>query len=383
MLPFRDALNNDNPVSDELNLHELNKWYFALILIGSNLFGAPLVVYCHKHAFFLLGASTFVAVLFSLLYHTCQTTHVCFGFSLSVLTLADHISAPTFMMMLILFIINTKSAKQIRHEVRERAQRYIREGTFDYNEEPVLIDIEPQQIPEQQASLQQSPPPLRPPPQQRPNYIRFLKPLTYDNGLKFANNDSDNKQPLKLKKRPQRKYEIETNLSDEQIEEIEASKTYHHIGYGHTVSNDENNAWGVYITYSSIFVVILAALAHNFSLQAFVIAFVYGLGAIFFKHVIIDEGVSLGMYERVSLVDLITGVLLLALSLVFYILDIYVAYAITHSLWHMLSFGGAYLMVIGLTKHCDNWYSPIDFCYRKTLKHCLRHTDDDTVIPRK
>lgn len=345
MLPFRDALNNDNPVSDDLNLHELNTWYFALILIGSNLFGLPLVVYCHRHAFFLLSAACFFAVAVSLLYHTCQTTHVCFFFSLSVLTLADHITAPSFMMMLILFIINTKSAKQIRREAKELARRYhIEDGEIV---SPVVINMaEPQ--PERIKVTS--------------NYLRFLDPQAY--ATRFSA-----KVPSK--------YDIETNLSIEQVDEIESLKTYHHVGYSHITSNDENNAWGVYIMYSSIFIVILAALAHNFSLQAFIIAFVYGLAAVFFKHVIIDEGASLGMYERVSIPDLVVGIVLLGLSLVFYMLDIYVAYAITHSLWHCLSFIGSYLMVIGLTKNCDYWYSPIDFCYRRILKCCLNREVDE------
>ena len=321
MLRFRDALNNDNPVSDDLNLHELNTWYYALILIGSNLFGAPLIIYCHRHAFFLLAAATFFAVVVSLLYHTCQTTGVCFGFSLSVLTLADHITAPSFMMMLILFIINTKSSKQIRQEVR---RLYVQEIP-----RPIIIDLQPQQY-------------------RAPS-------LAYES-----------------------KYDSATTLSEGEIDEAESQKTYHHIGYSHITSNDENNAWGVYIMYSSLFVVILAALAHNFSLQAFIIAFVYGLAAIFFKHIIIDEGHSIGMYERVSLPDLIAGVLCLALSLVFYMLDIYVAYAITHSLWHVLSFTGCYLMVVGLSRHCDYWYSPIDYCYRRLLKCCINREMETT-----
>lgn len=333
MLRFRDALNNDNPVSDDLNLHELNTWYYALILIGSNLFGGPLIIYCHRHAFFLLAAATFFAVVVSLLYHTCQTTGVCFGFSLSVLTLADHITAPSFMMMLILFIINTKSSKQIR---RETKRLYVQEL-----ERPVIVDLQPQQY---------KAPPL-------PN-LHFIDTVALDS-----------------------KYDSATFLSDDDIDEAESQKTYHHVGYSHITSNDENNAWGVYIMYSSIFVVILAALAHNFSLQAFIIAFVYGLAAIFFKHIIIDEGTSIGMYERVSLPDLIAGVVCLALSLVFYMLDIYVAYAITHSLWHVLSFTGSYLMVVGLSKHCDYWYSPIDYCYRRILKCCInREIEEEPLI---
>jgi hypothetical protein len=224
MLPFRDALNNDNPVSDALNLDELNNWYFAAILIGSNFFGAPLVVYCHRHAFFLLAAATFFAVVFSLLYHTCQTLHVCFGLSLSVLTLADHISAPSFMMMLIQFIINTKSAKQIRNEVRQRALQYIEDGGYLPTPKDVKVDIEEE---EEEA-------PLLPPPsasntaaviatrqhlQLTNDFHRFLSPLTYDNRARFQKQQQQQQQQLAAA--TVSKYDEETNLDDDEVEEIE------------------------------------------------------------------------------------------------------------------------------------------------------------------
>ena len=352
MLRFVDALNNDNPVSDDLNLGELHRWYWALILIGSNFFGIPLVIYSHRHAFFLLSAATAVAVILSLLYHTCQTAHVCFGMSLPVLTLADHISAPAFMMALILFIINTKSAKQIRYEARQSAMRYAKPRT--------MVALQLGEAPPQQSKYEL-------------NMARFLDPLA------FANSVAESAIRKKKKSQGRRvyAYDLETNLDEEQIHDIESRKTYHHVGYSHVTSNDENNAWGVYITYASLFVVILSALAHNFSLQAFVISFSFGLAAIFFKHIVVDEGMTLGFYHRVSLPDLIAGVSLLALSLVFYMLDIYVAYAITHSLWHCLSFIGSYLMVVGLSRHCEGWYSPIDFCYKKLLRCCLNHRNEE------
>lgn len=366
MLPFRDALNNDNPVSDDLNLAALNTWYYALMLIGSNLFGYPLVIYCHKHAFFLLSVSTFFAVGFSLLYHTCQTTHVCFGISLSLLTLADHISAPAFMMMLILFIINSKSSKQIKQETRQRAH-------FLYKSEQEIRNVYVPVVRTTASSTMSAT--ITAVNAHTMQFERFLNPGSEQIGHFDKKKEEEEVRPRKRKTKT--RYDIETSLNEEQIEEIESQKTYHHVGYSHAVSNDENNAWGVYAMYSCLFIVILAALAHHFSLQAFIIGLVYGLALIFFKHVVIDEGVSLGMYERVSLVDLVTGVILLALSLVFYMLDIYVAYAITHSLWHCLSFTGSYLMVVGLSKNCDGWYSPIDFLYKKTLKCCLNAKEEE------
>ena len=89
MLPFKGPLNSDNPVSDDIS-ESLQTWYYALALISSNFFAIPLFIYCHKHAIFLLAVATFVAMILSLLYHTCQTLDICFGMHLSTLTLCDH-----------------------------------------------------------------------------------------------------------------------------------------------------------------------------------------------------------------------------------------------------------------------------------------------------
>lgn len=344
MLRFRDALNNDNPVSDDLNLGELFVWYCAAPLILSNLAGLPLAAFCHRHSIFLLAAADAGAMLLSLFYHTCQTTHVCFGISLSTWTLADHISAPLYMMALMLFLINTKSSKQRRVEIRRR---------YRANE-----GVRPTDTVKKHATY---------------TVPILLDPIAYVEQMRVrsaAESLPDDDEMIES--------EEEDSLSIDEIDERESTKTYYHVGYGHIESNDENNAWGVYSMYSSVLVVVLAALAHHFSLQAFIISFAYGLCLIFFKVVVIDEGDALNMYERVSTPDLIVGVVLILLSLVFYMLDIYVAYTITHSLWHCFSFLGSYFLTIGLTRHIDHWVSPTLYLYNKMLHKCL-HREAKTV----
>ena len=166
-------------------------------------------------------------------------------------------------------------------------------------------------------------------------------------------------------------YERATDLTERDLYDSDLTKTYYAVGYSHMEQNDLSDAWGIYIPYISIFIVFIAALAHPFSMQAFVIAIVFGLCAIFFKLVVIDEGDPVDMYHRLSVPDFVLGLVLMVLCLVFYMLDVYWQYGITHALWHILSFLGAYFLVIGLSKHVDNWYSPLSHCYRWTMACCI------------
>ena len=466
MLPFKDALNNDDPLSEDLKLASLRVWYFALILIGSNFFGIPLFLYGHKHSYYFLAGATFIAVFFSVLYHTCQTTGVCFGLNLFILTLADHISAPTFMMMLILFVINSRSVKQIKRDLKSRANRQDIDLTVNENNissntttttapSPTTIkskssssyrsQIINNNIEYNYQSYNQPQRPRPPPPPQQqqqqkkhnnnnnnnnsyrkdiasyhsnvdrllnPNYNSNIIPnYTKKNTIQssgggsggyYNNNNNNNTKRknninqtylsntiqtlhaqiipnnLSFKQQHQNKtYENETNLTQEEVDLIESRKTYYNTGYSQDEPNTESNAFGSYITITSIFIVIIAALAHPFSMQAFVIAIVYGFAAIFIKIVIIDEGIPVNMYHRISLPDLLLGIILISISLVFYVIDIYWEYAITHSLWHVLSFLGAYFFVVGLTYNVDNWYSPLRIFHKKTMKCCLNEEIDD------
>ena len=162
-----------------------------------------------------------------------------------------------------------------------------------------------------------------------------------------------------------------------EVDEIDGDREYNHIGYGHYETNDENNAWGMYSLIASFFVVTLAAFAHNFGFQAFIISLSFGLGLVFFKLVIIEEGLALNMYHRISMPDLVLGVILLIVSLAFYMIDVYVAYAFTHTMWHVLSFLGIYFMAIGLTRNVIGWYSPLHFCHKRCMKCCLNEEYGD------
>ena len=375
MLPFKNLLNNDNPISDSLNLEELHTWYYAALLIGSNLFGIPLIIYGHRHALFVLSMATLGAVIVSILYHTCQTTSICFGFHLSVLTLADHVTAPLFMMAIILFIINMRSVKQRRSDLVLRSSRY------EATQRAVVVTpqsrrvnsshyVKTERYLDPTAKLFSANPVVTVPPSQ---VLPRVSNGVVSGVTRFAATLPP-PQPWE-----ESKYEEDTMYTQEEVDDIEARKVYNHIGYGYRETNDENNAWGIYTLMASFYIVFLAALAHNFSMQAFLISLSFGLVLIFFKIVIIDEGLALNMYHRISLPDLLFGVLMLALSLLFYILDMTISYGFTHTMWHVLSFLGIYFIAIGLTRNVENWYSPIDYCRRKTLQCCLKEHEEGPV----
>lgn len=387
MLPFRNGITSDNPVSDAIDLESLHTWYFAALLIGSNFFGFPLILYGHKHYFFLITVATLVAVVFSLAYHTCQTCSICFGFSLATLTLADHVSAPAFMMMLIFFIINTRSTRHIKSQLRERAHEYSLDSVTVAT--PPLPPPLPTKEPFAQRidrfwetyspSSSSSPParmhrtrekkqsrPIIPSPSPSPpalvqTYrVQPVNRLPLSTGTSASSSWHDSS------------YERATERREAQLYDEDLTRTYYAVGYSHMEQNDLGNAWGVYIPYISIFIVFIAALAHPFSMQAFVIAIVFGLCAVFFKIVVIDEGDPVDMYHRLSLPDFTLGIVLMVASLVFYMLDVYWEYGITHALWHVFSFLGAYFLVIGLSRHVDNWYSPLRSFYYWSLVCCIK-----------
>ncbi len=141
----------------------------------------------------------------------------------------------------------------------------------------------------------------------------------------------------------------------------EDQRASHYAVYGaptYQAANELYDAWTATITYSYLFVVVLATFAHPFSMQNFIIIIAFGLAAIFFKIVVIDEGNPRQIEKRLSLQDLVVGVLLIGVSLIFFVLDSYICYAYLHTMWHVLSFVGVYFFCAGLSRNTPTFYSP-------------------------
>ncbi len=294
MLPFDNPLSNEDPAALAEQLAALRVWYIQLALIFSNLFFWPPIIVAYKfgrralaaaYVYFFLGASIAVAMVISIFYHVCQTTGYCFLQTLVYWTIADHISAPSMMAMLVLFIVNPVTTKRMVQLSEKRLRRLVhslrdnsgRQGLFDGDRMAAWHDA------------------------------RERKPRLRHDEL--------------------------------------------------------TQAWSTSITYVYIFVIVLATLTHNFSMQAFIIAIAFGLAAVFFKLVVLEEGNPRDLSQRLSLPDLLVGLALIGLSLVFFVLDSYVLYWIMHSLWHALSGIGACFYIAGLSAHTPDFVSPCAVIY--------------------
>lgn len=139
----------------------------------------------------------------------------------------------------------------------------------------------------------------------------------------------------------------------------EQQQRHRHLWHERATTRDQlTEAWTATVTYVYIFVVVLATLSHNFSIQSFLIALAFGLAAVFFKLVVLEEGDPRDLRERLSLPDLVVGVLLIAVGIVFFVLDSYVLYWLMHSLWHFFGGLGAGFYLAGLSAHILDLPSP-------------------------
>ena len=118
MLPFHGKLNSENPVSEELHLDQLKTWFWALALVGSNFFGYFATYYGYRINAYFVSASVLSATLVSILYHLCQTTDYCYLMHLAEWTWLDHITAPSMMATLVLFIATGRGIADLRKQHR-------------------------------------------------------------------------------------------------------------------------------------------------------------------------------------------------------------------------------------------------------------------------
>lgn len=175
-----------------------------------------------------------------------------------------------------------------------------------------------------------------------PRILVYINPLAP--GSRFQNNKQDN--IILLEGRNEEEEEEKKKLINKTTQnEREVANTFY-------------DAWMAVTTYCYLFLVILATFAHPFSMQNFIIVISFGLAVVFLKLLIIDECRPENLDERISLPDLIIGVILIGISLVFFVLDSWVLYWIFHSLWHIFSFVGVYFFIIGMTNDVETDYSP-------------------------
>lgn len=120
-----------------------------------------------------------------------------------------------------------------------------------------------------------------------------------------------------------------------------------------------NFKWTAGITWAYIIIVFLSTICHPYSMQHNLIVIAFGLCVILIKIVVIDNGNPENIQRRISVPDLIVGLVLIAISLVYFVLDGFFYYWQFHSLWHTFSYIGVYFYAAGITKGLPGAYSPV------------------------
>lgn len=86
-----------------IDLASINNWWSCLLLVVSNFFAIPAVIYGYALGFYLWATAILVAAIVSIFYHLCQTTNYClFGLSLTEYQIFDHRTAGSILAISIL-----------------------------------------------------------------------------------------------------------------------------------------------------------------------------------------------------------------------------------------------------------------------------------------
>ena len=299
---------NEDPLTRAID-NQTFPWYAALCLIVTNLPGLLGTVYLCYVGNTIFGVSIGVAFFYSLLYHACQTLAICIGMNLVRYTIMDHITAPS---MLAMFFVFTVAVRYIESTRKKQQQQ-----------QPQTVQLE---------------------------HVYFLGDSHIDSS-KSSTAAAD--------------HPSETTVSI--FKTIDREKSY----YATSVSREEytvHDTWSATVVYCYIFVAVNATLAHPFSMQSFLIVVAFGIGVLFFKVIVIDDGHIAHNTETVSLPDVIVGIALIVVSLVCFFLDAWV-YWVFHSIWHALSFTGVFFYGMGLCKGLPNYFSPYEWV-RARIFHC-------------
>lgn len=145
--------------------------------------------------------------------------------------------------------------------------------------------------------------------------------------------------------------------------------TYYHSH----VSSRENtfhDTWGSSIAIAYFFIIVLSTLAYPYSSQNYIIALIFGLAALYLQLVVIDECQIRVTKDRLSLPDLIIGIVLFVIAGLCFFLDSWL-YWLPHSLWHAFVNVGLWFYFAGLTKNHPFHYSPANLIWRG-LTTCTR-----------
>lgn len=119
------------------------------------------------------------------------------------------------------------------------------------------------------------------------------------------------------------------------------------------------DTWSATITALYMAVVVMAVLANPFDMRGYMIGVGFGLALIFFKLAVLDSTREAeGFVEKVSVVDIVVAIVLIAIAFLFFMLDDYMPYWVSHPLWHLFGGIGSFFYIAGLSKTFPGHFSP-------------------------
>lgn len=120
------------------------------------------------------------------------------------------------------------------------------------------------------------------------------------------------------------------------------------------------DTWTATITVLYMGIVVMAVFANPFDMRGYMIGVGFGLSLIFFKLAVLDSSREMdGFVEKISWPDLLVAIILIAIGFVFFMLDDYMSYWVSHPLWHLFGGIGSYFYLAGLSKTFPGHYSPV------------------------
>lgn len=294
-----------------IDVASLQVWWKAIILVFSNLAAIPAIIVGFKLGQYLFSSAIFVSMLISMAYHLCQTTEYClFGMTLDDWQKTDHTSAGTLLAFVIILFYIYRPKIHVHYKIK------------DYH---------------------------------------YLNDITIDNHYNnHHHHNNDNKKQHHLGPRPHLDYDDNLNKSDKK------KICFKCRGINPQMLYDWQS---VVLVYFYIFLIIVTINAIPLTTQSFLIIINFGVIIALLKILVIEEGDPKYLNHRFHRSSLITGIVLVVISLIFYFIDGYLDYWLFHSLWHLFSYIGFLFIILGTSYDIDGWFSFVDilkFLWNKT-----------------
>lgn len=391
-------MTSDDPLANLQELESLHNWGAVILLVVGNLFGLPAVIYAYRIHCFFMSVCILFSIIYSMLYHLCQTAHLCFFVPYVQWVIADHISAPFLAGILLLFVVNYRSRSQLTQHsaVSLQVLRSLPEkpSVAVIGTKPVA---EPSPMKEPKKNLGKSSPfrvdsssglVLR---TRMPGKTKKTKQRNFesteeeeeDTGTVFIpSQEGVQRRHIAVNGKEDGRIPMNQFTDEQSVVSVAQSHQgddtkYYYNQVAHREENMIYDAWTAFTTMTLFFITVLSALAHPFSSQAFIIVIFFAILVLVFKISLIDEGYPVNMADRVSLPELLISLILAVIGLICFVADSFVAYEALHTLWHIFIYLFMFFFLVGLSANSPYHYSLWKPCRSRVMHHCTGSDLDD------